>query len=172
MKILCYCLFIVLCSSCSQQVFIVRHAEKAAVPKGATRMEASDPPLSEAGLQRAAALAAALKNKKIKQVYSTGYQRTVSTVQPVADAAGVPVQRYHPSADSMILFIQKIKSVKKGNILVAGHSNTVDDIANRLAGQQVIKGDLDETVYDRLFILRKKKNGYAFTEKKYGAPSL
>lgn len=164
-----YVLFaaVLFCTSCSQTYYIVRHAEKEPARQGMSRMEASDPALSAAGQERALALKEALSGKKIRHIYSTNYKRTKSTVTPLAEQAGVAVQTYAPQADSTAAFVNRLKS-GKGNTLVAGHSNTVDDIANQLAGKKVVAGDLPETVYDRLFIIKKKGNKYSFTEKKYG----
>ena len=171
MKLIFFILLIVSGSACSRQIFIVRHAEKAAVATNATRMEASDPPLSSAGTERSLALRKVAGMNKVKQVYSTNYKRTIATVQPVADAAGVSVQRYHPAADSMASLVRKVEVGKKGNVLIAGHSNTVDDLVNAFTGRKTVKAHLNESVYDRLFILKKKKGKYVLTEKTYGVPT-
>ena len=71
----------------------------------------------------------------------------------------------------MNTFIQRIKAIKKGDILIVGHSNTIDDIANKIAGSTVVPGDLDESIYDNLFILKRKGDKYVFTNGKYGKPS-
>lgn len=69
----------------------------------------------------------------------------------------------------MDMFIKKLKAIKKGNVLVVGHSNTIDDIANKLCGKTVVPGDLKETQYDNLFVVRRKGKKFVFTNKKYGA---
>ncbi len=161
-------LFIIAFTSCSQTFYIVRHGEKQAPTASMSRTEASDPPLSEAGLNRALALKDVLKKKKIRAVFSTNYKRTINTVKPVSEAEAVPIQLYAASMDSMNLFIDRLKSIRKGNVLIAGHSNTVDDLANKLTGKKVVPGDLPETEYNNLFIIKRKGNRYVFSRTVYG----
>jgi len=137
-------------SACSPRIYIVRHAEKA--PAGPNMI--SDVPLSVVGQQRADDLLEELKSKKIKYVYSTQTVRTISTATPTADFFGLPIEIYNPRPDSA--FVQKIKSLKK-NTLIVGHSNTVDDLVNMISGQNAIPGDLPDTEYDNLFIIKGRK---------------
>lgn len=150
--------------SCSQKIYVVRHAEKATQAMNMS----SDVPLTARGEQRAIALKDELKNKKIKAIYSTKTIRTESTARPTATHFGLTINNYNPRPDS--LFYQLIKSNKK-NTLIVGHSNTVDDIVNTFCGLPEIPGDLPETEYDNLFIIKKTGNHYILTKKKYGAAS-
>ena len=70
--------------------------------------------------------------------------------------------------DTLDKFIARLKEIKKGNVLVIGHSNTVDDIVNKLCGQIKITGDLKENEYDNLFIVRRSGTKFRFQRKKYG----
>lgn len=148
--------------SCTHSVYIVRHAEKAAAAPGMS----SDVPLSDAGQQRAEALEEKLKGKKIDEIFSTNTIRTKSTAQPTADHFGKAIQTYGPMPDSA--FIRLLQSKRK-NILVVGHSNTVDDIVNRLYGKKVVPGDLPDSEYDNLFIIKRRGNKVFFEKEKYGA---
>lgn len=65
-------------------------------------------------------------------------------------------------------FIALLKSIKKGNVLVVGHSNTIDDIANKLCNKTVVTGDLDEKEYSNLFVIKRKGKKYIFSRKQYG----
>jgi broad specificity phosphatase PhoE len=60
-------------------VVVVRHAEKAATP-------ANDPPLTEAGVARAKALAVVLADADVQAVISTPLVRTRETARPTAEA--------------------------------------------------------------------------------------
>jgi broad specificity phosphatase PhoE len=156
------CLFISL-TACSQTYYIVRHAEKATVTQGSDMM-ANDPPLSDAGKARAQALKEVLKDKKIAYIYSTNTIRTRTTAEPLSQLTGVAIQTYGPKPDSA--FIQQLKSLNK-NVLIVGHSNTVDDIVNMLCNEQKVPADLQDNEYDNLFIVTKKKGKMKFEQKKF-----
>jgi len=54
---------------------------------------------------------------------------------------------------------------------VVGHSNTVDDIVNKLCGQVKIASDLNDGEYDNLFVVKIKGKKIVFDKRKYGYPS-
>ena len=158
--------------SCGNTIYVVRHAEKATGIDPATMKTMTDPPLTFEGQKRALALKQLLSGKNIKHIFSTNTLRTTSTAKPLKELfLKVPLELYSSKPDSMNTFIDKLKAIKKGNILVVGHSNTVDDIANKIAGNTVVAGDLKDTEYDNLFILKRKGKSYLFKGEKYGAPS-
>jgi broad specificity phosphatase PhoE len=150
-------LLIVAFASCSHTYYIVRHAEKAVA--GANM--SSDVPLSDKGKERAEALKAILKDKKIGYIFSTNTIRTKSTAQPIADLLGLKIEIYKPVPDSA--FIRQLRSLKK-NVLIVGHSNTVDDIVNMLCGKKEVAGDLPDTEYSKLFIVTVKGKKTFFKE--------
>lgn len=158
-SILLFGLLIFLASCGTTNYYVVRHAEKAPSDGAMT----SDVPLSAEGERRASALADVLKNKNIKTIYATPYKRTQATAQPTSTAIGVPVQTYDPRDASLAV---KIKSSNE-NVLVVGHSNTVDDIVNSLMGESKLK-DLPETQYGDLFIVKKKGGKYKLQQKRFG----
>ena len=149
----------VLLSCKTTTYYIVRHAEKET-----TNTMTSDVPLSAAGKQRAEALKEMLKNKNIKHIYSTNFIRTKSTVQPLADAIHVPLEIYDPKDST---FINKLKAID-GNVLIVGHSNTVDDLVNGVSGNKEINGDLPDPEYGDLFVVKKKGNHFSFEKKHFG----
>lgn len=131
-----------------------------------------DPPLSPEGEERALQLKQVLGSRDIRHIYSTNTLRTLSTARPLKETyLGMPIQLYSSKPDSLAAFLAMIRQVRKGNILIVGHSNTIDDIANQLAGQTVVPGDLKDNEYDNLYRLKRKKGGYRFENLKYGAPS-
>ena len=144
---------LLLCSCTTSRIYVVRHAEKE------TQTTVSDVPLSAAGAQRAQALKDKLGNKKIDQIYSTNYVRTKATAQPLADSKHITIAIYNPSDTS---FPNRLRSQSK-NILVVGHSNTVDDLINRITMQSTVPGDLPDTQYGDLFILTKKRGRFTLT---------
>ncbi|TMI61593.1 MAG: histidine phosphatase family protein [Bacteroidetes bacterium] len=146
--------------SCSQTFYVVRHAEKAAQ---AANMS-SDVPLSTVGKQRAERLGGLLHTKKIGLIYSTNTIRTRATAEPTANHFLLSINTYGPKPDSA--FIKLLKSQKK-NTLVVGHSNTVDDIVNMLCGETKVAGDLDETIYDNLYVIKRKGKKFIFRNDKF-----
>ena len=71
-------------------VILVRHAEP--VPVGAPDLADDDRPLSDAGRDAAAELAAELDAWEVTAVYSSPYARAVETVSPLAVRRGLTVQ--------------------------------------------------------------------------------
>jgi len=124
-------------------VFLVRHAEKEASVPG------SDPPLSETGRARARALAKVLRDAKIDTVFHSEYRRTAETVAPLCSACGIE-PTVVPAARTGEL-VAKIRAHRSGNVLVAGHSNTVPEIIRALGWSgEVAIGDDD---YGELFVV-------------------
>jgi hypothetical protein len=54
----------------------------------------------------------------------------------------------------------------KGNVLVIGHSNTVDDVVNGLIGKPALN-DLPENQFGDLFIVHKKGNDFSYETSHY-----
>jgi broad specificity phosphatase PhoE len=132
--------------------YISRHAEKAGTMS-------NDPQLTPEGEKQALDLRDYLKNKNIKGVYSTNFNRTRATAQPTSNYFNVPINLYNPPQGNAL--VDSLKAVNKNNILLVGHSNTVDDLVNRLTGAATIT-DLPETEYGSLFIVKKKGSSYSF----------
>lgn len=161
-SILTISLCMILFTSCSRNTYyIVRHAEKAT----ANANMSSDVPLSAEGEQRAQNLKTLLHDKSFAAIFSTPYIRTQSTAKPLSEAKGIPVQLYSPK-DTVDQFIIRVKAIQKGDVLLVGHSNTVDDLVNKMMGQSLLT-DLAETEYDNLFIVNRKRNKYSFEKKKF-----
>ncbi|NCU06039.1 MAG: histidine phosphatase family protein [Chitinophagaceae bacterium] len=151
-----------LLASCSRNtIYIVRHAEKAT----ANANMSSDVPLSAEGSQRAQNLKTLLQGHDFAAIYSTPYIRTKTTAQPLSEAKQLPVQLYSPK-DTTDKFIAHVKSIKKKDVLIVGHSNTVDDLVNKLMGKDLLT-DLPETEYDNLFMVKRKGKKYSFERMKY-----
>jgi phosphohistidine phosphatase SixA len=120
--------------------FLVRHAEKAD--------ESEDPPLTEDGELRAAALAATLRDAGIGRIYSSDFVRCRETVAPLADRLGLDLVLYSPK-DLPALVETLLAS--PGRSLVVGHSDTTPELAGLLGGDGGPPMARDE--YDRLYVL-------------------
>lgn len=148
-------------SCATTQFYVVRHAEKDAAAGDAMT---TDVPLSAAGAQRAIALKDALKDKKIGTIYSTPTHRTTGTARPLSNETGVAIQIYNPT-DAR--FLPQLRKHKGAPVLVVGHSNTVDDIINGLAGKQLLQ-DLPDSQYGDLFLLKIKGDKAQLEKKRFG----
>ncbi|HEY1021535.1 MAG TPA: histidine phosphatase family protein, partial [Flavisolibacter sp.] len=140
--------------------YVARHAEKEG--EGAMAMSA-DPPLTAEGQKQALDLRNLLTNKNIKSVYSTNYGRTIATAEPTRLLYGVTLKTYDPRKNDQL--VQELKNISDGNVLVVGHSNTVDDIVNGLMGISELT-DLPDTEYGSLFIVKKRGNKFSFEKVK------
>ncbi|CAM3830511.1 SixA phosphatase family protein [Rheinheimera salexigens] len=119
-------------------IYLVRHAEK---QHGGT-----DPALTVCGQGRAEALAAYFADIKLQAVYSTGYQRTQQTVQPIAISKQLAIQQYDPSQPELM---HAQLDAHTAPVLVVGHSNTVPQLVTMLTGIEV--SPLTEQDYTMLY---------------------
>ncbi|HEU0065600.1 MAG TPA: histidine phosphatase family protein [Flavisolibacter sp.] len=142
--------------------YIVRHAEKET-----SNTMTSDVPLSTAGKERAVELKNRLRNENIRYIFSTNYNRTISTAEPTRQFFNTTITLYN-TADTMDEFIRHLRKITDGNVLIIGHSNTVDDIVNRLSGENYIKRDLSDSEYGDLFIVKKRGSHYSFKKDHFG----
>ncbi|MEN8375321.1 MAG: phosphoglycerate mutase family protein [Gemmatimonadota bacterium] len=131
-------------------IVAVRHAEK--VDDGSR-----DPALTEAGVERAQALAALLAGAGVERVLSSDFIRTRDTAAPTATAAGVQIEIYDPRdipglAEALLAATERV-------ILVVGHSNTTPALVAELTGQPA--DPMPEEEYDRLYRIIVRPDGFA-----------
>ena len=112
------------------------------------RWPGADPDLSAAGMARANALAAMLKDARITAVVTTEYKRTRQTGEPAAKAAGLSLTVI--DSKNAAAAIEKLKSAQ-GNVLVVGHSNTVPELLKALGVTEPVTIAEDE--FDALFVV-------------------
>lgn len=124
-------------------VLIVRHAEKAAEP-------ADDPPLTADGQKRAALLARMAGSSGASAAFATQYLRTQQTVEPLAAGLGLTVQQ-RDAADVDGLVEQVLAENRGRTVVIAGHSNTVPMLVEKLTGTPVPA--IEETEYDNLYVV-------------------
>ena len=122
-------------------VYLVRHAE--------IESEAGDPgnpSLSSCGELRVQALARILSDIRLANIYSTRFERTLSTARPIAESKQLEIRIYDPSR---LKEFSKLLLDMQQDALVVGHSNTTGVLAGLLAG--VNEEAFDEGIYDRLY---------------------
>lgn len=138
-------------------VYLVRHAEK-----GGEKTD-KDPELSEAGTRRAEDLARTLRDAAIGSIFVSEYKRTMATVRPLAGEQKLE-PKVIPAAETATL-IDAIKEAE-GNVLVAGHSNTLAPILSAFGIADA--EDLGEFEFDTLFVLELSPGKSSLTKIHYG----
>jgi len=139
-------------------IFLVRHAEK--------RAASEDPALTEAGQQRAQALADLLQDSGIERIYSTDFARTRQTAAPLAGRLGVRLSFYDWEEMEALAAELKAPGLRS---LVVGHSDTTPELVGILGGDPGALID-EQTEYDRLYVVTVATDGSVTSElRRYGA---
>lgn len=140
-------------------VYLVRHAEKA---------DGDDPALSAAGQSRAITLAHVLADAGLAAVFVTDTRRSRETAAPVAAATGLTPIRYDARDANALAATARAGHAGRA-VLVVGHSNTLDDLAAAFGAAGL--ADLDESQYDRLYVLRVDGRRAHLVRLRYGSPT-
>jgi 8-oxo-dGTP diphosphatase len=118
-------------------VYLVRHAKA-----GSRRNWSGDDaqrPLSRPGNRQAAELAAALGHVGITRIVSSPYVRCMQTVEPLAEALGIPVDvsdalaEGAPAAEARALF----EKLSRENVVLCSHGDVLGAVLVDLAGRDV-----------------------------------
>ena len=128
-------------------VIVVRHAEKAS--------DADDSPLTEAGSQRAQALARVAEGAGVRAIYSSQFKRNLDTAAPVAQRFGLtvtqmPVNLQNPGDYGQALARDILEKHTGRTVVVVGHANTVGATVEALARRPAQLGDIQ---YTDLFVV-------------------
>jgi phosphohistidine phosphatase SixA len=145
-------------------VYLVRHAEKSTtVPTD------PDPDITNAGKQRAEALATRLGASGVTAIIATQFKRTQETAEPLATVLGIAPEIIlagrEDHADSVAAAVLRHRG---GKILVVGHSNTIAPIIAALGGPRL--PNLCDSQYSELFVLYIPASGHVeLLRQHYGA---
>lgn len=148
-------------------MIVVRHAEKVV-------SDDPDPPLTELGHARAAALIEVAREAGVTAIYSTPFKRTQNTAAPLADALGVSITTFPVEGGAeqhaAALGEDVLKNHAGESVLIVGHSNTVPEIVRALGGSAM--ESMTESEYDHLLIVIIPEEGDPRTiHGRYGPPS-
>ncbi len=136
---------------------LLRHAEKDISATADKR----NPDLSIAGKQRAENLIKTISKYQPQEIFSTTYNRTRSTINPLSFYIYAPfrLQTQFYDASEQETFTEQLLQTKSSCVVVVGHSNTIPALANLLIKQTKYK-DLAENEYNKIFIIEviKKRN--------------
>ena len=122
-------------------IYLVRHAEKDTI------VDQYNPPLIQAGIDRAESLKKELSNENINYIFSTNFQRNKKTVKPLLEELDkeVFIYEYH-NWQSMLDSLKTIPGIH----LICGHSDNLLPMIDYL-GADVGKEKLGHQEYDNLF---------------------
>lgn len=144
-------------------IILIRHAEKDTSMAGSTTMQA-DPPLSDKGIIRSGNLVESLKSYSIDSIFSTNFNRTRTTVIPIANKFRISIINYDPK--NQTLFADRLKAIRGKTILVVGHSNTIPALVNLLLGSNKY-ANLADNEYDKIWILRLENGIFTDSQIRY-----
>ncbi len=143
-------------------VLLVRHADISAP-------SATNPPLDVAGQARAQVLVHVAGEAGVTAIYATQYVRTQQTVEPLGAYLGLSIVQV--SANDVVGLVSQLLSDHAGEVVfVAGHSNTVPQIVERIGGDPIPA--IGENEFDNLFVVTRfgvhKAKAISL---KYGSPT-
>ena len=131
-------------------IFLIRHAEKL--------KEGENPALSKAGKDRAERLLNIFKAHELDRVYTTFYQRTIQTIEPLTKMMGKFYNAYQPN-DLKTFGETVLKKDQGKQILIVGHSNTTPALVNILSGQENKYPQIPEEEYGHFYIVHLDEAG-------------
>lgn len=136
-------------------IYIVRHAEK--------KDNSPDSPLAPKGRERAEELAHVLRDAGLTAIFVSKRVRTQQTAAPTAQATAIE-PKPHESSEAIVKDI--LDNHVGGQVLVVGHSDTIDNIAAGLGANGV--PELNTGQYDRLFLVHRVGNKAHLHVLRYG----
>lgn len=125
-----------------QAVYLMRHAEQV--------LDVEDPPLTEAGHQRAKAWAGILRDAGIKVIYTSKKRRTRQTGEHIAQALNIPLETI-PRRDVAGL-VNRLRTRHADDVvLVISHSRIIPKLLKELGHSEDVTIQPDD--YDNLFVI-------------------
>lgn len=123
-------------------VYLIRHAEQV--------LDVEDPPLTEAGHQRAKAWAAILRDANIKTIYTSLKRRTKQTGESIAQALNIPVEPM--SRRDVAGLVDRLRTRHADDaVLIVSHSRIIPKLLSELGHLEDVTIVPDD--YGSLFIL-------------------
>jgi broad specificity phosphatase PhoE len=144
-------------------IVLVRHAER---PPG------TDPDLLPEGRERAGHLAQALARADVRAIFHTTFKRTRQTAESLAIKVGVPLTEVpfagggQESAHANDVVRRIMGSFAGRTVVYVGHNTTVPAIIAALGITPA--PTIPDTVFNRFFVVTKRKGATGLIEVKYG----
>jgi broad specificity phosphatase PhoE len=129
-----------------QAIYIIRHGEK--------ELSGTDPALTDAGRERAAAWAEMLRLSDLKIILTSDAKRTRETGGIVARSLGIP-HKALPVQDVAGLTDLIEFDHEDDNVLIVGHTETIPQTLSNLGLTEVV--DISESDFSSLLILLRRQ---------------
>ena len=139
--------------------YFIRHAEKDRSNPGN-----QNPHLTEAGKIRAKKWAELFKDVDFDAVYSTNFNRTRETAQPIAKKNNLDITIYNPRKMNYNSFLRETKGQ---SVLIVGHSETTPHFVNKIIKKRKYT-DIDDSNFGNYYIVKIK--GDIVTDKQLTMP--
>ncbi len=131
-----------------QVVFLIRHAEQV--------QDVEDPPLTDAGQQRAKTWANILRDADLKVIYTSKKRRTMQTGQPIAEALKVPMETM--SRKDVQGLVDRVHNEHADDaVLIISHTRTLPKLVKAFGSSG--DGTINRDDYDNLFVIVPKEEG-------------
>jgi broad specificity phosphatase PhoE len=136
-------------ANCAATTLLIRHAD---IPENG----GDDPSLSHAGVHRAEALAALLRDAAVGTIFATDTRRSQQTAGPLAATLGITPKIFVIDPSDIPAHINDVVAKLRDlpaatTALVIGHSNTLPGIIDGLDDLSIPEIQHDE--FDHLFVL-------------------
>ena len=139
---------------------LVRHAER---PPG------TDPDLLPEGRARAGDLARALQRANVRAIFVTSFKRTRQTAESLSAQTGVAMTEVPVAADASAHVAEVVRQMSAfggQTVVYVGHSNTVPAVIAALGITPA--PTIADTVFNRFFVVKKRKGSTGLIETRYG----
>jgi phosphohistidine phosphatase SixA len=123
-------------------VYLIRHAEQ--------MQDVEDPPLTDAGHQRAKVWLGILRDAGIKVVYTSKKRRTKQTGEPIAQALNIPLEAMKRRDVAGLVDRLRTRHADDAALIVS-HSRMIPKLLKELGHLEDVTIDLDD--YGNLFII-------------------
>lgn len=133
-----------------QVVYLIRHAEQV--------HDVEDPPLTDAGQQRAKTWASILRDADLKVIYTSKKRRTMQTGEPIAETLHVPVETM--SRKDVQGLVDRVREEHANDaVLIISHTRTLPKLVKAFGSSG--DGTINRDDYDNLFVIVPKEGDAA-----------
>jgi phosphohistidine phosphatase SixA len=118
-------------------IYLVRHAHAGSRHDWAGHDD--ERPLTSKGRRQAHAITGRFGDRRITRVLSSPSARCVQTVEPIAEALGVPVEHHHAMAEGADVHdaLELLRSLAHTDVVLCSHGDVIPELISALAARGV-----------------------------------